>query len=132
MRIACCELALIKDCCFHFPLHGCCHPTYAESLNFLSTSSAPADPRARKFLGYIEAPDEKTAIGEAIKQFEIKNPEQQGRPIARARLGSVAYDQATVVDPLGLMMVHRASGESKWKEEREANFALDNESPIQD
>jgi hypothetical protein len=48
-----------------------------------------------KFLGYVEAPDEETAIGEAIKQFEIRNPEQHRRLIARARLDDVL---ATVHD----------------------------------
>jgi hypothetical protein len=38
-----------------------------------------------KFLGYVEAPDEKAAIAEAIKQFEIRNPEQHRRLIARRR-----------------------------------------------
>jgi hypothetical protein len=32
-----------------------------------------------KFLGYVEAPDEKAAIVEAIKHFEIKDREQQKR-----------------------------------------------------
>jgi hypothetical protein len=36
-----------------------------------------------KFLGYVEAPDDKTAIKVAIEQFEITNPEQQRRLIAR-------------------------------------------------
>jgi cytochrome oxidase Cu insertion factor (SCO1/SenC/PrrC family) len=34
-----------------------------------------------KFLGYVEAPDEASTIAEAIKQFEITNPEQHRRLI---------------------------------------------------
>jgi hypothetical protein len=29
-----------------------------------------------KFLGYVEAPDQESAIKEAIKHFEIKDPEE--------------------------------------------------------
>jgi hypothetical protein len=36
-----------------------------------------------KLLGHVEAPDEKSAIEEAIKAFQITNPEQQKRLIAR-------------------------------------------------
>jgi Ser/Thr protein kinase RdoA (MazF antagonist) len=36
-----------------------------------------------KFLGYVRAPDAETAIREAIKHFEIKDPEQQKRLIAQ-------------------------------------------------
>jgi hypothetical protein len=36
-----------------------------------------------KLLGHVDAPDEKAAIEEAIKVFEIMNPEQQKRLIAR-------------------------------------------------
>ena len=36
-----------------------------------------------QFLGYVDAPDEQAAIAEAIKQFEITNPEQQKRLVAR-------------------------------------------------
>jgi hypothetical protein len=36
-----------------------------------------------KFLGYVKAPDQESAIQEAIKHFEIKDPEQQKRLIAR-------------------------------------------------
>jgi hypothetical protein len=35
-----------------------------------------------KFLGYVAAPDQETAIKEAIKHFDIKGPEQQRRLIA--------------------------------------------------
>jgi hypothetical protein len=36
-----------------------------------------------KFLGYVRAPNQDTAIQEAIKQFEITDPEQQRRLIAQ-------------------------------------------------
>jgi hypothetical protein len=36
-----------------------------------------------KFLGHVEAPDAETAIKVAIEQFQITNPEQQRRLIAR-------------------------------------------------
>jgi hypothetical protein len=36
-----------------------------------------------KFLGFVQATDEKTAITVAIEQFAITNPEQQKRLIAR-------------------------------------------------
>jgi hypothetical protein len=36
-----------------------------------------------KFLGYVQAPDADAAIKVAIEQFEITNPEQQRRLIAR-------------------------------------------------
>jgi hypothetical protein len=36
-----------------------------------------------KFLGYVTAPDAETAIQEAIKHFEIRDPEQRRRLIAR-------------------------------------------------
>jgi hypothetical protein len=36
-----------------------------------------------KFLGFFEATDEASAIEEAIKVFQITNPEQQKRLIAR-------------------------------------------------
>jgi hypothetical protein len=36
-----------------------------------------------KFLGYVKAPDQETAIQEAIRHFEIKDPEQQRRLIAQ-------------------------------------------------
>jgi hypothetical protein len=35
-----------------------------------------------KFLGFVDAPDEKSAIEEAIKMLEITKPEQQRRLIA--------------------------------------------------
>jgi hypothetical protein len=35
-----------------------------------------------KFLGYVKAPDTETAIREAIKHFDIKDPDQQKRLIA--------------------------------------------------
>jgi hypothetical protein len=34
-------------------------------------------------LGHVDAPDEKAAIEEAIKVFQITNPEQQKRLFAR-------------------------------------------------
>jgi hypothetical protein len=36
-----------------------------------------------KFLGYVEAPDQETSIKEAIKHFEISDPEQQKRLVAQ-------------------------------------------------
>jgi hypothetical protein len=36
-----------------------------------------------RFLGYVDAPDEKTAIKIAIEQFQITNLEQQKRLIVR-------------------------------------------------
>jgi hypothetical protein len=36
-----------------------------------------------KFLGYVKAPDQERAIQEAIKHFEITDPEQQKRLIAQ-------------------------------------------------
>lgn len=36
-----------------------------------------------EFIGYVEAPDEEQAIKEAIKRFEIKDPEKQKRLVAR-------------------------------------------------
>jgi Ser/Thr protein kinase RdoA (MazF antagonist) len=36
-----------------------------------------------KFLGHVSAPDQETAIQEAIKRFEVKDPEQQKRLIAQ-------------------------------------------------
>jgi hypothetical protein len=36
-----------------------------------------------RFLGFVEAPDADAAIKVAIEQFEITNPEQQKRLIAR-------------------------------------------------
>lgn len=36
-----------------------------------------------KLLGHVEASDPEAAIREAIKRFEIKNPEQQRRLVAR-------------------------------------------------
>jgi hypothetical protein len=36
-----------------------------------------------RLLGYVEAPDLETAIKVAIRDFEIRNPEQQKRLIAR-------------------------------------------------
>jgi hypothetical protein len=48
---------------------------------------APLDPtliRERgKFLGFVEAADEKAAIEEVIKVFQITNPEQHERLTAR-------------------------------------------------
>jgi hypothetical protein len=35
------------------------------------------------FLGYVRAPDRETAIKDAIKHFEIADPEQQKRLIAQ-------------------------------------------------
>jgi hypothetical protein len=32
-----------------------------------------------EFIGYVEAPDEEQAIKQAIKQFEISDPEKQKR-----------------------------------------------------
>jgi hypothetical protein len=36
-----------------------------------------------KYLGRVIAPDQKTAIEQAIKEFEITDPEQQKRLMAR-------------------------------------------------
>jgi hypothetical protein len=36
-----------------------------------------------KFPGYVTAPDQESAIQEAIKHFEIKDPEQHKRLIAQ-------------------------------------------------
>jgi hypothetical protein len=36
-----------------------------------------------KFIGYVDAPDERAAIAKAIEEFGIKNPEHQRRLMAR-------------------------------------------------
>ena len=36
-----------------------------------------------RFLGYVKAPDAKSAIEQAIKHFDIKDPEQQRRLVAQ-------------------------------------------------
>jgi hypothetical protein len=36
-----------------------------------------------EFIGYVEAPDEEQAVREAIKRFEISDPEKQKRLVAR-------------------------------------------------
>jgi hypothetical protein len=38
-----------------------------------------------KLLGYVKAPDAKSAIEEAIKHFDIKDPQQQRRLVAQRR-----------------------------------------------
>ena len=40
------------------------------------------------FIGIVDAPDEGSAINEAIKQFEITNPEHQKRLVAQRRNSS--------------------------------------------
>jgi hypothetical protein len=43
----------------------------------------PASATPAEFIGYVKAPDEEQAIKEAIKEFEISDPEKQKRLVAR-------------------------------------------------